>query len=259
MSQANSATTQPTVVLVHGAFVDASSWSAVIQRLQAHGINVTAPANPLRGISHDSAYLASVLDQIPGPVLAVGHSYGGAVISNAASMAKNVVGLVFVAAFAPDEGERLGEVTATSKDSILNAALVPRLYPTGAGAVDKTAVEFVADPSKIHATFAADLPVEAAAIVGATQRPAAELAFSEPNGRPAWKTLPSWAVVATEDKAAGTDVVRSMAERAGAKITEVQGSHVIMVSQPQAVVDVILDAIEHASSERTLTAPAAAR
>src|ERR1700674_1251282 len=153
MSQDNSTTTQPTVVLVHGAFVDASSWNAVIQRLQAHGVNVTAPANPLRGISHDSAYLASVLEQIPGPVLAVGHSYGGAVISNAASMAKNVVGLVFVAAFAPDEGERLGEATATSKDSILNAALVPRHYPTGVGAVDKTAVEFVADPTRIHATF----------------------------------------------------------------------------------------------------------
>src|ERR1700704_3838879 len=117
MSQANSATTQPTVVLVHGAFADASSWTGVIQQLQARGVNVTAPANPRRGIAHDSAYLASVLDQIPGPVLAVGHSYGGAVISNAASMAKNVVGLVFVAAFAPDEGERLGEASATSKDS----------------------------------------------------------------------------------------------------------------------------------------------
>jgi pimeloyl-ACP methyl ester carboxylesterase len=252
MSQDNSTTTLPTVVLVHGAFADASSWTAVIQRLQARGVHVTAPANPLRGISHDSAYLASVLDQIPGPVLAVGHSYGGAVISNAASMAKNVVGLVFVAAFAPDEGERLGEATGTSKDSILNSALVPRRYPTGAGA--ETAVEFVADPTKIHETFGADLPVEVAAIVGATQRPAADLAFSEPNGRPAWKTLRSWAVVATEDKAAGTDVVRSMAERAGARITEVQGSHMIMISQPQVVVDVILDAIEHTYSERTLTA-----
>jgi pimeloyl-ACP methyl ester carboxylesterase len=157
-----------------------------------------------------------------------------------------------VAAFAPDEGERLGEASATSKDSILNAALVPRQYPTGAGA--ETAVEFVADPSKIHATFAADLPVEAAAIVGATQRPVAQLGFSEPNGRPAWKTLPSWAVVATEDKAAGTDVVRSMAERAGAKITEVKGSHVIMVSQPQVVVDVIMDALEHSNVARTLPA-----
>src|SRR5689334_7118724 len=129
MSQNNPTSTFPTVVLVHGAFTDASSWTSVIQRLQALGITVSTPANPLRGISYDSAYLASVLRQIPGPVLLVGHSYGGAVISNAASMANNVVGLVFVAAFAPDEGERLGEATAVSKDSILNAALMPRQYP----------------------------------------------------------------------------------------------------------------------------------
>jgi pimeloyl-ACP methyl ester carboxylesterase len=225
----------------------------VIQRLQARGIHVTAPANPLRGISHDSAYLASVLDQIPGPVLAVGHSYGGAVISNAATMARNVVGLVFVAAFAPDEGEQLGVVTSGSKDSVLNSALVPRRYPTGSGAVDTTAVEFAIDPAKIHDAFGADLPVELAALVGATQRPVAELAFAEPSGRPAWKTLPSWAVVATEDKAAGADVVRSMAERAGAAITEVKGSHVIMVSQPQVVVDVILSALAGVGS-RSLTA-----
>src|SRR5919204_5118206 len=107
-----------TVVLVHGAFADASSWNGVIQLLQAAGIQVTAPANPLRGISIDSAYVASVMEQIPGPVLAVGHSYGGAVITNAASMAKNVVGLVYVAAFAPDEGERLGAVATDSKDSV---------------------------------------------------------------------------------------------------------------------------------------------
>src|SRR5579871_6817443 len=119
MVQDTSAATQPTVVLVHGAFADASSWSGVILRLQASGVNVTAPANPLRGIASDSAYLASVLDQIPGPVLAVGHSYGGAVISNAATKATNVVGLVYVAAFATDEGERLVEVEGTSRDSVL--------------------------------------------------------------------------------------------------------------------------------------------
>ena len=242
MSQTTSTSTGPlTVVLVHGAFADSSSWTGVIQRLQAAGVQVTAAANPLRGISIDSAYVASFIDQIPGPVLAVGHSYGGAVISNAASMAKNVVGLVFVAAFAPDEGEQLGAVTSGSKDSVLNSALVPRRYPTGNGA--ETAVEFAIDPAKIHDAFAADLPVEQAAIVGATQRPVAELAFSEPNGRPAWKTLPSWAVVATGDKAAGTDVVRSMAERAGATITEVEGSHVIMISRPQTVAEVILNAV----------------
>jgi pimeloyl-ACP methyl ester carboxylesterase len=252
MSQDTSTATPLTVVLVHGAFADASSWTGVIQRLQARGIQVTAPANPLRGISHDSTYLASVLDQIPGPVLAVGHSYGGAVISNAATIAKNVVGLVFVAAFAPDEGEHLGAVTGGSKDSVLNSALVPLRYPTGNG--PETAVEFMIDPAKIHDAFGADLPVELAALVGATQRPVAEFAFSEPNGRPAWKTLPSWAVVATRDKAAGTDVVRSMAERARATITEVEGSHVIMISQPEKVAEVIMSAIEHVSSERTPTA-----
>ena len=241
MNQTSPTTHPLTVVLVHGAFADSSSWTGVIERLQAAGVQVTAAANPLRGISIDSAYVASFIDQIPGPVLAVGHSYGGAVISNAASMAKNVVGLVFVAAFAPDEGERLGEVESGSKDSVLTSALVPRRYPTRNGA--ETAVEFGIDPAKIHDAFAADLPVEQAAIVGATQRPVAELAFSEPNGRPAWKTLPSWAVVATGDKAAGTDVVRSMAERAGATITEVEGSHVIMISRPQAVAEVILNAV----------------
>ena len=230
-----------TVVLVHGAFIDGSSWSGVIERLQAQEVAVVAPANPLRGITADSAYTASRISQIPGPVLLVGHSYGGAVISNAATNAKNVVGLVFVAAFAPDEGEVLGQVTATSKDAILGPALMPLLYPTGHG--DETAVEFMVDPAKVHEVFAGDLPAAAAAVVGATQRPVAELGFSEPNGVPAWKTLPSWAVVATGDKAAGTDLTRSMAERAGATITEVDGSHVIMLSQPQAITDVILEAI----------------
>src|SRR6266536_1327394 len=242
MSQTPSTTVGPlTVVLVHGAFADASSWTGVIERLQAHGVRVNAPANPLRGLASNSAYLASFLNQIPGPVLAVGHSYGGAVITNAATQASNVVGLVYVAAFAPDEGERLGEVESTSKDSVLNAALVPLHYPTGQGA--ETAVEFAVNPAHFHEAFAADLPVEQTAIMAATQRPVAELAFSEPSGVPAWKTLPSWAVVASGDKSAGSDVIRSMASRAGATITEVEGSHVIMISQPQIVTDVILRAI----------------
>jgi pimeloyl-ACP methyl ester carboxylesterase len=170
-------------------------------------------------------------------VLAVGHSYGGAVISTAASDASNVVGLVFVAAFAPDEGERLGEVESGSKDSVLNSALVQLQYPTGDSG--ETAVEFAIDPDKFHDAFAADLPTEQTALMGATQRPVAELAFSEPCGPPAWKSLPSWAVVATGDKAAGTDVIRAEAERAGATITEAAGSHVIMVSQPETVANVI--------------------
>jgi pimeloyl-ACP methyl ester carboxylesterase len=228
-----------TVVLVHGAFADGSSWNGVIERLQARGVEVTAVANPLRGISADSAYVASVFAQIPGPVLAVGHSYGGAVISNAATGASNVVGLVFVAAFAPDEGERLGEVEAASKDSVLNSALVPHQYPTGSG----TATEFSIDPAKARDAFAADLPDPQAALIGTIQRPVSELAFSEPSGPPAWKTLPAWAVVASDDKAAGTDVVRAHAERAGAAITEVTGSHVIMISQPQVVAEVIEAAV----------------
>ena len=240
MQKTTSGTSPLTVVLVHGAFADASSWSGVIERLQAAGVQVAAPANPLRGISTDSAYIASFLNQIPGPVLVVGHSYGGAVISNAATGAHNVVGLVFVAAFAPDEGERLGDVERGSPDSVLMAALAPLQYPDGDGAT--TAVEFAIDPAKFHDAFAADLPPKQTAVLAATQRPVAESAFSEPSGPPAWKSSPAWAVVATGDKAAGADVVRSMAERAGATITEVEASHVVMVSQPKAVADVILTA-----------------
>ena len=234
---------QPTVVLVHGAFADASSWNGVIERLQQQGCTVVAPANPLRGVATDSAYLASVVNQLDGPVLLVGHSYGGAVITNAA--ATGVVGLVFVAAFAPDEGERLGDVEASSKDSVLNSALVQRQYPTGQGT--ETATEFAIDPALFREAFAADLPTEQTAVMAVTQRPVAASAFTDVSGPPAWKMLPSWAVVATGDKAAGSDVVRSMAQRAGADILEVEGSHVIMISQPQVVADLILKAV-HAVS-----------
>jgi len=232
-----------TVVLVHGAFADASSWNGVIERLQSRGVPVVAVANPLRGISADSSYLASVLEQTPGPIIAVGHSYGGAVISNAATGNDSVVGLVFVAAFAPDEGENLGEAGAQSKDSVLGTALVPRQYPTDDGG---SATEFFIDPAKVRDAFAGDLSDQQAALIAATQRPVSELGFSESNGPPAWKHVPSWAVVATGDKAAGADLVRSMAERANATITEVEGSHVIMISQPDAVAQVILEAVSSA-------------
>ncbi|MGC1814078.1 MAG: alpha/beta hydrolase [Solirubrobacterales bacterium] len=241
MSETTNGSGSPTVVLVHGAFADASSWNGVIERLQAKGVQAKAPANPLRGISNDSAYIAGVLEETPGPVIAVGHSYGGAVITNAAKQAKNVVALVYVAAFATEEGEVLGDVEEGSKDSVLNSALVPLHYPAANGG--EPAVEFAIDPAKFHDAFAADLPAEETAVMAATQRPVAESGFSEQGGAPAWKDLPSWAVVATGDKAAGTDVIRSMAERASATITEVDGSHVIMVSQPQAVTDVILEAV----------------
>ena len=171
-----------TVVLVHGAFADSSSWNGVIERLQAAGIQVTAAPNPLRGISHDSAYVASFLKQVPGPVLAVGHSYGGAVISNAATGLGNVVGLVFVAAFAPDEGERLADVTAGSRDSVLSTAQVALQYPTPDGA--GTATEFAIDPAKLHDVFAADLPPAQAAVLAATQRPVSELRSPSRRARP---------------------------------------------------------------------------
>jgi pimeloyl-ACP methyl ester carboxylesterase len=186
----------PTVVLVHGAFADGSSWSGVIERLQARGIPAVAPANPLRGIAIDSAYVA-----------------------------------------------------AASTDAVLNSALVPRHYPAPGGG--DPAVEFAIDPAKFRDAFAADVPAEQTALMAATQRPIAEVGFSEPTGDPAWKRLPAWAVVATRDKAAGTDVVRSQAQRAGAAITEVDGSHVVMVSQPDAVTDVILEAVAATSKEAT--------
>ena len=225
----------PTVVLVHGAFADSSSWTGVIERLQAADVPVVAPANPLRGVTTDSAYLANVLQELAGPAVVVGHSYGGAVISNAAAQAPNVVALVFVAAFAPEEGEKLGDVTGTSKDAILGTALVQHDYDGN--------VELSIDPAKFHEAFAADLPAGQAAVMAATQRPIGAAGFSDASAAAAWKNLPSWAVIGTADKAAGTDLTRSMAERAGAKITEVDASHVVMVSQPQTVADVILEAV----------------
>ena len=157
-----------------------------------------------------------------------------------------MVGLVFVAAFAPHEGETLGEVENGSKDSVLGTALVQYTYPAGPGG--QTAVEFAINPAMIREAFAADLPEETTALMAATQRPAAAAAFTDASGPPAWKKLPSWAVVATGDKAAGTDVVRSQAHRAGADIIEVEGSHVIMISQPQAVTSHILKAAQAVAS-----------
>jgi pimeloyl-ACP methyl ester carboxylesterase len=231
---------KPTIVLVHGAFADASGWNGVIERLQQQGYTVIAPANPLRGVAADSAYTASLLSQIDGPVLLAGHSYGGAVITNAATSTPNVVGLIYVAAFAPDEGENLGDVENGSKDSVLNTALVQYSYP--AGQDGGTSVEFAISPPLFQEAFAADLPAKTTALMAATQRPVAAAAFSDASGPPAWRKLPSWAVVATGDKAAGADVVRSHAQRAGADIVEVEGSHVIMISQPQAVAGHILKA-----------------
>ena len=272
---------RPTIVLVHGAFADASSWNGVIERLQQQGYTVIATANPLRGLAADSAYTASLLNQIDGPTARrtrtpaptpanspaststvssraasdttcrkrlVGHSYAGAVITTAATSAPNVVGLVYIAAFATEEGENLNDVESGSKDSILGAALVQYKYP--AGPDGETAVELAVKPALFGEAFAADLPAETVALMAATQRPTAVTAFSEASGPPAWKKLPSWTVVATGDKAAGADVIRSQAQRAGAHITEVEGSHVIMISQPQAVTDVIVTAAKAVADSR---------
>jgi Alpha/beta hydrolase family len=238
MSEATPSTDTLTVDLVHGAFADASSWSPVVERLQAQGMQVAAPPNPLRASRTTPRTSPASSSRSRGRCSRSRHSHGGAVISNAATDADNVVGLVYVAAFAPDEGETLGEIETDSKDSVLNSALVPLKYPENGG----TATEFAIDPAKFRDAFAADLPPEQTTVMSATQRPAAEAGFSEQSGPPAWKSKPSWAVVATGDTAAGTDVVRSMAECAGADITELDGSHVIMISQSEAVTDVIMTA-----------------
>ena len=236
----------PTVVLVHGAFADAGSWSVVTEHLLAEGIAVLAPAVPLRSLIGDSDYIASVFSQVEGPLLAVGHSYGGAVITNAATKATNVVGLVYVAAFAPEEGETLGEIEGTSRDSALAPALQPRQFPTGVG--DEVATELYVQADKFHEVFAGDLPATQSAVLGASQRPVAASAFDEKSGVPAWKTLPSWAAVAIGDKAAGADVIRAGVKRAGADILEIDGSHLIMLSQARAVTDVILKAVKAVSA-----------
>jgi pimeloyl-ACP methyl ester carboxylesterase len=230
-----------TVVLVHGAFADASGWNGVIELLQRRGHTVVAPPNPLRGLRADSAYIAGVLSQIDGPVLLVGHSYGGAVMTNAATAAPNVLGLVYIAGFAPDEGEILGAVESGSKDSVLNSALLPRQYPTGPAG--QTGTEFGINPALFREAFAADLSAEQTAVMAATQRPIGEVAFTDASGPPAWRRLPSWAVVPTGDRTIGTDLVRSMAERAGAEIVELEGSHVIMMSRPGPVADLIMKAL----------------
>lgn len=241
MTQASPAASQtPTVVLVHGAFADASGWAGVISELQASGIAVLAPANPLRSVSGDAAYIASVANQIEGPVLLVGHSYGGMVITNASPLAPNVVGLVYVAAFAPDEGESVQSLAAQATDSQLGSALRPAAFP---GPDGEEGHELYIDQAVFHDVFCADLPAELAAAMAVSQRPGGEAGFGEPSGPAGWKTLPSWAVVATADLTIGVTGERLMAERAGAITVEVDASHVVMISQPAAVADLIKTAI----------------
>ncbi|WP_026421168.1 alpha/beta fold hydrolase [Actinokineospora inagensis] len=229
----------PTVVLVHGGFADASFWVPVIKELQAHDIPVLAPPNPLRGLAHDAEYVASYVNQVDGPVLLVGHSYGGAVISVAGAATPNAVGLVYVAAFALDEGESFAEIFAQFGETPLLGAVRPRHYPTPDGG---TAVELTIAPEHYQEAFAADLPADVIAVAAVSQRPFAAI-FEDRAAAAAWKTLPSWAVVATADKAIPPDAERHMAHRAGASTIEVDASHSIALSQPGAVADLIRTAV----------------
>jgi pimeloyl-ACP methyl ester carboxylesterase len=231
-----------TIALVHGAFADGSGWAGVIDALAGTGLATVAPPNPLRGVSADSAYIASFLQQIKGPVLLVGHSYGGAVITNAATRVDNVLGLVYVDAFLPDQGETLQGLAANAKDSLIFPALRPFQYPNGSA---KPGTEFAIDPASFHEVFCADVPAAQAAVMAITQRPLSEVAFSEPTQDPAWKKLPSWAVIGLADKVIGVTGLRAMAMRANATAVELDGaSHVSMISQPHDVAEVIANAVK---------------
>jgi pimeloyl-ACP methyl ester carboxylesterase len=222
----------PTVVLVHGAFTDASSWAGVIAELQAAGVPVTAVANPLRGLATDAAYLAGVVAAIDGPVLLVGHSYGGVVITRVGAQAGNVVGLVYVTAFALAEGESVLDLTGRFPDSQLGPALRPVTFRTSGG---EEAVELYLKTDQFAGVFAADLPRRVTSVAAAAQRPIAAVAFEDSSPDAGWKTLPSWYVVATSDQAIHPAAQRFMAQRADADTIDVDGSHAIALSQPAAV------------------------
>jgi pimeloyl-ACP methyl ester carboxylesterase len=230
----------PTVVLVHGAFADASGWAGVITRLQADGITTIAPANPQRGISFDAAYIASVANQLGTPVLLVGHSYGGAVITAAGVSVPSALGLVYIDGFAPDEGETLLDLTGQFPSEV-GPALRPAAYPNGPGG--NPGQEFYIDQGMFHDVFCADLPAEQAAYMAVSQRPISEVSFGEPMSVPAWKTLPSWFAIGTADVTIGVPALQFFAERAGSITTEIEGaSHVPMISQPDAVAELIISA-----------------
>ncbi|MER5946625.1 alpha/beta hydrolase [Streptomyces sp. NPDC001904] len=233
----------PTVVLVHGAFADAASWSGVIAELQSDGIPVIAPPNPLRGLAADAAYIASLVARIDGPVVLVGHSYGGALIT-VAGAAENVVGLVYVAAYVLEEGESLGELQGRFPASPLVSNLKQWTYPAPDG---EPAVEVTIAEDAFPAIFAADVPVETTAVLAVAQRPLAAAAFEEKASAAAWRTTPSWAVIAGADEAINPEVERFGATRAGATVVEVDGaSHAIAVSRPKEVAEVIRTAVRSA-------------
>ncbi|WP_338704215.1 alpha/beta hydrolase (plasmid) [Streptomyces sp. Q6] len=227
---------KPTVVLEHGAFADGSSWNGVISRLKADGYPVVAAANPLRGPASDAAALRSVLDHIKGPKIVVGHSYGGNVISEAATNDSDVKALVYVAAFLPAPGESALELTNKYPGSTLPDTLDPVTYQQTDGS---TVTDLYIQQDKFRHQFAADVPAKQAALMAAEQRPIAQSALEEKATTAAWKTIPSWDIITTEDLNIPPVVQRYMAKRAHAHTTEVAASHSVAVSHPRLVADVI--------------------
>ncbi|GGM23121.1 alpha/beta hydrolase [Streptomyces fumigatiscleroticus] len=227
---------KPTIVLEHGAFADASSWNGVIADLRADGYPVVAAANPLRGPSSDAAALRTVLDHVKGPKILVGHSYGGNVISAAATGDSQVKALVYVAAFLPAPGESALELTNKYPGSTLPDALDPATYQQADGS---TATDLYIQQDKFRHQFAADVPAKQAALMAAGQRPIAQSALEEKATTAAWKTKPSWDIVTTQDLNIPAAVQRFMAKRAHAHTTEVAASHSVAVSHPHLVADVI--------------------
>lgn len=232
---------KPTIVFVHGGWADSSGWNAELAAFQKDGYPVIAPANPLRGLSSDAAYLRSVLQTIDGPIVLVGHSYGGAVISNAAVGVPNVEALVYIAAFAPDAGESLAQlVNQFPGTQITPAALDERPYPLADGG---QGVDLYLKKEIFREAFAGDLPRRTTDLMQATQRPFSVAAFTEPSAEPAWKTIPSWYLVATADHAIPPAAQEFMSGRAHATVSRVEASHVPMQSQPGATIRIIRKAI----------------
>lgn len=242
-------TAKPTIVLVHGAFADASGWDADVALLQARGYPVLAVPDPLRGLTSDADYVRSILATIPGPVVLVGHSYGGAVITNAARGASNVKALVYVGAFVPAQGEPVGGILdpAQYPGSLIGPGTTlvrPFPSPTAPGGVD---FDVYLTTDSFRSVFAADVPAWKARLMAVEQRPLSVTANSEPSGPPAWATIPSWDLVTMQDKAIPPAGQMFMATRAHATVRTVNSSHAVMVSHPGAVVSIILEAV-HAVS-----------
>lgn len=235
-----SSSPRPTVVLVHGAFADASSFAQVIPRLIARGLDVVAPAVPNRSLLGDAAYIASLVRQIPGPVVLVGHSYGGAVIT-VAGTEDNVKALVYLAGYALEKGESLGELQGRFPDSGLSTALVYTPFPLESGT--GTGTDVTVRPDRFPAIFAADVDPRLAEVLAVSQRPLAAQAFADQAPAAAWKTKPSWGLVSSSDRTINPDVERYGYRRAGMTTVEVDSSHLVMLSHPQRVADLIEEAV----------------